>query len=428
MSKISLYCTILFLFLSSAILRSNQFMVLTVNEAITPATSSYINDGIYEAEQSNLSAVIILLNTPGGLLDATRDIVSSILNSKVPICVYVSPSGSRAGSAGVFITIAAHISAMAHSTNIGAAHPIGIDGSSDSTILGKKIENDAVAFIRSIANRRSKNSEWAERAVRYSESITDEEALNLKVIDLVAKDIDELMDQLNGRIIEINNGNKVTINSINYKLIYRNKNIKEELLSILSNPNLIYILILIGIWGIIYEFKSPGAIFPGVIGAISLLIVGYSMQLLPINYLGVALIFLSLLLFITEIFVHSYTLLTIVGIFTFVFGSLILIDSPEDFMQISLELIIFSTTITGLLFGFIIWLGIKAQKDKHTVIVSELIGKEGYALLNFKNGTIGKVHINGEIWDAIANQEIYKNDKVKVEKINGFNLVIKKNI
>ncbi len=428
MSKISLYCTILFLFLSSAILRSNQFMVLTVNEAITPATSSYINDGIYEAEQSNLSAVIILLNTPGGLLDATRDIVSSILNSKVPICVYVSPSGSRAGSAGVFITIAAHISAMAHSTNIGAAHPIGIDGSSDSTILGKKIENDAVAFIRSIANRRSKNSEWAERAVRYSESITDEEALNLKVIDLVAKDIDELMDQLNGRIIEINNGNKVTINSINYKLIYRNKNIKEELLSILSNPNLIYILILIGIWGIIYEFKSPGAIFPGVIGAISLLIVGYSMQLLPINYLGVALIFLSLLLFITEIFVHSYALLTIVGIFTFVFGSLILIDSPEDFMQISLELIIFSTTITGLLFGFIIWLGIKAQKDKHTVIVSELIGKEGYALLNFKNGTIGKVHINGEIWDAIANQEIYKNDKVKVEKINGFNLVIKKNI
>ena len=405
---------------------SDVFYVLNVNDAITPATSFYIKNGIDEATAAKSKAIIIKLNTPGGLLDATRDIVNHIFDSEIPVIVYVAPSGGRAGSAGVFITMAGHISAMAPGTNIGAAHPVGLDGSSDSTVLGQKIENDAAAFIRSIAQKRNKNADWAERAVRNSESITEDEALNMNVIDFISTNLDDLLNQINGKTVKLKSGKEITFNVKNYNLIYRDKNIKEELLTMLSNPNLLYILILIGIWGIIYEFKSPGAIYPGAIGAFSLLVAAYSMQLLPVNYLGIALIFLALILFLLEIFIQSFALLTIGGVISFAIGSLILIDSPGDFMKISLELIIFSTIMTGAFFGLIIWLGIKAQKNKKAQIASEMTGIKGYAINSFKIGEKGKVHLNGEIWEAISNQDLEKGDEVIVEKIDGFKLIVKK--
>lgn len=410
----------------NAKLFSDDFYVLKVNDAITPATSFYIKNGIDEATENKAKAVIMQLNTPGGLLDATRDIVHHIFDSKIPVIVYVAPSGGRAGSAGVFITMAGHFSAMAPGTNIGAAHPVGLDGSSDSTVMGQKIENDAAAFIRSIAQKRNKNADWAERAVRNSESITEDEALSMNVIDFISINIDNLINQINGKTAKLKSGKEITFNTKNYNLIYRDKNIKEELLTMLSNPNLVYILILIGIWGIIYEFKSPGSIYPGAIGAFSLLAAGYSLQLLPVNYLGIALIFLALILFLLEIFVQSFALLTIGGIISFAIGSLILIDSPGDFMKISLELIIISTLLTGIFFGIIIWLGIKAQNNKKTQIASEMADMRGYSINSFKIGERGKVHLNGEIWEAISKQDIEKGDEIFVEKIDGFKLIVKK--
>jgi len=423
--NITKYVLSLILVLNSSLL-ANNFYVLTVADAITPATSFYIKNGIDEAKEAKAKGVIISLNTPGGLLDATRDIVNHIFDSEVPVIVYVAPSGGRAGSAGVFITMASHISAMAPGTNIGAAHPVGLDGSSDTTVLGQKIENDAAAFIRSIAQKRNKNADWAERAVRNSESITEDEALSMNVIDFISINIDNLINQINGKTVKLKSGKEVTFNIKNYNLIFRDKNIKEELLTMLSNPNLVYILILIGIWGIIYEFKSPGAIYPGAIGSFFLLVAGYSLQLLPINYLGIALIFLALILFILEIFVQSYALLTIGGVISFAIGSLILIDSPGDFMKISLELIVFSTIITAAFFGIIVWLGIKAQNIKKTHIASDMSGMKGYAIDSFKIGEKGKVHLNGEIWEAVSNQDIEKEDEIIVQKIDGFRLFVKK--
>lgn len=417
---------LIFIIIINSNLISDDFYILKVNDAITPASSFYIKNGIDEATEANAKAVIMQLNTPGGLLDATRDIVNHIFDSDIPVIVYVAPSGGRAGSAGVFITMAGHISAMAPGTNIGAAHPVGLDGSSDTTVLGQKIENDAAAFIRSISQKRNKNADWAERAVRNSESITEDEALSMNVVDFISINIDNLINQINGKTVKLKSGKEVTFNTKNYNLIYREKNIKEELLTMLSNPNLVYILILIGIWGIIYEFKSPGAIYPGAIGAFSLLVAGYSLQMLPVNFLGIALIFLAVILFILEIFVQSYALLTIGGVLSFAIGSLILIDSPGDFMKISLSLIIFSTVMTGAFFGIIIWLGIKAQNRKRANIASDMLEMKGYAINNFKIGEKGKVHLNGEIWDAISNQDIDKGNEVIVEKIEGFKLIVKK--
>ncbi|HRP01266.1 MAG TPA: nodulation protein NfeD [Candidatus Kapabacteria bacterium] len=405
---------------------SNDIYVLTINEAITPAASFYISNGIKDAETAKATLVILQLNTPGGLLDATRDIVNHIFESTIPICVYVAPSGSRAGSAGVFITLAANIAAMSPGTNIGAAHPVGLDGSSDSTVMGQKIENDASAFIRSIAQKRHRNYEWAERAVRNSESITENEALSLNVVDIISPNIHSLLHNLDGRALITKAGTSINLNTSNYRLVYRDKNVKEELLTLLSNPNLLYIMILIGIWGIIYEFKSPGAIYPGAIGTSLLLIAAYSLQLLSINYLGLSLIFLAIILFILEIFIQSYALLTIGGIVSFTFGSLLLIDSPEEFMRVSLSLIIVSTLLTALLFGTIVWLGIKAQNKKKAQNVSEMSGMQGYSLSAFTTGNNGKVHLNGEIWQAISLDDIEKGDKVEVEKIEGFKLIVKK--
>jgi len=420
------FLIIIFTFFTSLVVNAKDIMVITVADAITPASQLYISNGIKEATEKNFQALIIKLDTPGGLLDATRQIVNIFFEAKIPIIVYVAPSGARAGSAGVFITLAADIAVMANGTNIGAAHPVGLDGSIDTTVIGQKIVNDAAAFIRSIAEKRKRNIQWAEDAVRKSVSITETEALNNNIIDFICYDIDSVLKAIDEFQIE-KNGKILKIDSKNTRLIYRDKNLRESILSVLSNPNLSYILILIGIWGIIFEFKSPGSIYPGAIGAISLLIASYSLQMLPINYVGLALIVAAIILFILEIFIQSYALLTIGGIICFALGSLMLIDSPEGIVKISTELIIFATITTALLFGILIWFGIKAQKSKKAPIAEEMTSLNGVAISDFINGK-GKVHVNGEIWIAYSTDDIKNNDEIVVEKVKGLQLVVRKKV
>lgn len=396
---------------------SKTVTVISIDGGIGPATAMYIHNGLDEAIDTKASALIIKLNTPGGLLESTRTIASYLLDSEVPVIVYVAPGGARAGSAGVFITLAGHIAAMAPGTNIGAAHPVGLGGSSDSTVMGQKVENDAAAFVRTIAQKRNKNVDWAENAVRESISSTENEALAENVIDFISKDLDELIRQCNGKVIKIDNKD-VSLNLDNVKIIYREMNWRESLLQFISNPNISYILILVGIYGLFFEFKSPGSIFPGTIGGISILLAAYSLQMMPINYVGLALIILAFILFVLEIFVISYGMLSVGGVVSFAIGSVMLIDSPIEIMRVSMGLIITASIFTALLIGIIIYFGLKAQNSKIQSGENSIIGSIGIAKTNFSAGTYGKIHVQGEIWQARTNDSISIGDKVKVIELD----------
>lgn len=398
--------------------------LLRVNSAITPSSSSQIKRAIEWSENMQFEALIIELNTPGGLLESTREIVQNIMNSKVPVIVYVAPSGSRAGSAGVFITLAGHIAAMAPGTNIGAAHPVGLQGNSDTSIISEKVVNDAAAFIRSIAQQRNRNVQWAEKAVRESISSTEKEALEEGVIDFVVGSIDSLLILVDGKEIATKSGKKILrtlgANVIEYELSFRDK-----FLDFISNPNIAYILLMIGIYGILFELYNPGSIVPGVIGALSLILAAYSLQMLPVNYAGLALIVIAIILFLLEIKITSYGLLTIAGIASLFIGSLMLIDSPSEFMKISLSLIITAVVVTFLFFTFVITLGVKAQFRKKMTGFESLLGSEGKVIEEIKANQIGKIRIMGEIWNATSDEDIPKDTTVIVVKADSFTLFVK---
>lgn len=424
MFRIILIFILLVLSLKDAI-SSDKVTVITVNGGIGPAAAFYIKNGLDEAAKSKSGALIIRLNTPGGLLESTRDIASYILDSEIPVIVYVSPGGARAGSAGVFITLAGHIAAMAPGTNIGAAHPVGMDGSEDKTVMGRKVENDAAAFARTIAQKRNKNADWAERAVRESISSTENEALENGVIDYIAKDLRQLLNVCSGHEIIIGD-NKVILDFKNSKIIMRDMNWKETFLNFISNPNIAYLLILIGVYGFFFELKSPGSIFPGSIGGISLLLAAYALQMMPINYVGLGLMILALVLFILEIFVISYGMLSIGGIIAFAIGSIMLIDSPLEFMRISMSLIITVSIITGILLAVIIYFGVKAQKEKNITGKFTIIGCTGNAMSSILPGKTGKILVQGEIWQAVSDEEISPNDNVYVLEVHSMLVKVKK--
>ncbi len=406
---------------------SKTVTVITVNGGIGPATAMYIRNGIDEAIDNNSNALVIRLNTPGGLLESTRDIASYILDSEIPIIVYVSPGGSRAGSAGVFITLSGHIAAMAPGTNIGAAHPVGLGGTSDSTVMGQKVENDAAAFVRAIAQKRNKNEDWAERAVRESISSTENEALSQGVIDFIAKDIIQLLSLCDGSVIKIDDKEqKLDVGGA--KLIYRDMNWKESLLQFISNPNISYLLILIGIYGLFFEIKSPGSIFPGTFGGISLLLAAYSLQMMPINYVGLALMAFAFVLFVLEIFVISYGILTIGGVISFAIGSMMLIDSPLEFMRISMGLIISVSIVTVILLGLILYFGIRAQKEKNVTGKFSIIGDSGIAKSAISPGIKGKVSVQGEIWQASSEDYIIEGDLVVIKDLKSMIALVEKKV
>ncbi|MEW6062611.1 MAG: nodulation protein NfeD [Bacteroidota bacterium] len=399
--------------------------ILSINGSINPTTYDYLKHEIDIAEQKNAQAIIVELNTPGGLLEATRGIVTEFLNAEIPIIVFVAPQGSRAASAGVFITMAAHIAVMAPGTNIGAAHPVSTQGEMDSVMSGK-VTNDAAAFIRSISEKRKRNVKWAEEAVRNSVAITETEALKEHVIDFIASNRAALLDSLNGRKIAIEK-DTVTLSTTTAVVVEREMNWQYKLLNVLSDPNISYILFLIGIYGLFFELYNPGSIFPGVAGAIALILALYSMQTLPINYAGLALIVVGIILFLLEIKITSYGLLSIGGVIALFFGSIMLFqtDGSIEFVEVSLNVVIPLVIFTALFFFFVIGAGVNAQRRKVITGESAIVGKEAIAITAL-NPT-GKVRLEGEIWAAESiSGKIEKNSKVAVTEIHGLLLKVKK--
>ncbi len=419
--------TLTFLLLSiTAILFAQQpIHLLTVNGSITPTTYDYLKHGIEYAESGNAQAVIIELNTPGGLLQATRDIVTEFLNAKIPIIVSVAPQGSRAASAGVFITMAAHIAVMAPGTNIGAAHPVSSQGEMDSVMSGK-VTNDAAAFIRSISEKRKRNVEWAEDAVRSSVSITETEALKTNVIDFIASNRAALLDSLDGRTVIIGL-DTLKLSTKNAVVEDHSMNWQFKMLNLLSDPNISYILFLIGIYGIFFELYNPGSIFPGIAGAISMILALYSMQTLPLNFAGLALIIVGIILFLLEIKITSYGLLSIGGAVSLFFGSIMLYQNnePLEFVEVSLIVIIPLVISTALFFAFVVGAGLKAQKKKVETGEQGMLGMEGIAIAAL-NPT-GQVRVHGEIWNAESTDgKIAKDSKIVVTEIHGLLLKVTK--
>jgi len=388
------------------------FDVVTISAAITPPIAEYIVQSIDEAAKGGAEGVIIRLDTPGGLDLAMRDIAKAILNAPIPVIVYVAPSGARAASAGLIITIAAHIAAMSPGTNIGAAHPvgIGIGGGMDKT-MSAKVENDAVAYVRGIAKQRGRNEDWVEKAVRKSESIAAEQALRLKVIDLVAADMNQLLIQVDGREVSLVGGKKV-LRTKAAILNEKKMGTRQKVLSALSDPNIAYILLLIGLAGLYFEFSNPGAILPGVIGGISLIMAFFAMQTLPVNYAGVALIIFSIILFIAEIKVISHGILTIGGVVSLVIGSLMLFQAPDPALRVSWRIMIPAVTIVSLFFVAVIAIAVKAQLRRPLGGREGLMGVEGRAVTDVAGE--GKVLIRGEYWDAVSDVPVPKGAKVRV--------------
>jgi membrane-bound serine protease (ClpP class) len=415
-----------FVFLSiicAGIVLSQNVVVLKIDGVINPAAAAFIARGIENAREKNAECLIIQMDTPGGLLKSTRVIVSSFLESKIPIVVYVSPGGAQAGSAGVFITMAAHIAAMAPGTNIGAAHPVEMEGKMDS-VMSEKVTNDAAAFIRTIAEKRNRNLKWAEDAVRKSQAITETEALDTNVIDLIAKNLDSLLSQIDGKQVETVDG-IVTLHTKGARIEQMEMGWAEKLLDILSNPNIALILFQLGTIGLILELYNPGSIFPGIVGVISLVLAFYSMHTLPINYAGLALIIFGIILFLLEIKIISHGMLAIGGAVSTFLGSIMLIrtSSVLEFVELSWSVILASVIITTIFFVFILGLGIKAQRRKPTTGVEGLTGESGDVIEILKPE--GVVRVNGEFWNAESlSGTIEKGNRIRVVKINGLKLLV----
>lgn len=421
--------TILFLIIFANILfAKNKIILIDIKSGIGPATAEYIHSAIKYSEEQQAQALIIRLNTPGGLLESTRDIVSNLLSADVPVVVYVAPAGARAGSAGVFITLAANVAVMAPGTNIGAAHPVGLGGQSDTnSAMTDKITNDASAFMRTIAKKRSRNVEWAELTVRKSISATENEALDSGAIDFICPNIDSLLTAINGLTVELQS-TTFTINTNNSEIENYEQSWRMKLLALISDPNIAYLLLMLGIYGIFFELYNPGSIFPGVIGGISIILAAYSLQMMPVNYAGLALILLAVVLFLLEIKVPSYGMLTIGGVISILLGSLMLIEpeSELEFVSISMNLIITVVILTALFFIFIAALGIKAQSKKDASGKEGLINETGVSLSDFDEKNKGKVRVHGEIWNATSEDNIKEGDEIIVNAVKNMVLTVKR--
>lgn len=403
-----------------------DILVLDVKDAITPPVASYLMENIDYAVKSNKAGIIIRMDTPGGLDTAMRDIIQKELNAKIPVIVYIYPKGARAASAGALISLAADIAAMAPGTNIGAAHPVGVGGGGDEGKGGtmvEKVTNDAVAYAKGIAREHGRNEQWAENAVRKSISTPAQEALKEKVIDIVAQDMTDLLNQLEGRKITKNNASFL-LRTKGANLVYQPMGFRYKLLSTISNPNIAYILMLIGMAGIYFELASPGAILPGIVGGISLILAFFAFQTLPVNYAGVALILLALILFIAEIKVPSYGMLTVGGVISMILGSLLLFRTPELYAQVSLGVILPITIFFTAFFVSVIYLVVRVHRTTPKVGIEGLKG-EAAEVYSWGPGGEGKVFCHGEYWNARGPAHLKKGDYAIVADVIGMELVLK---
>lgn len=397
----------------------------TLDGAINPASADYIHRTIIQATEAGAECLVLRLNTPGGLLKSTRVIVTDFLAAEIPIVVYVSPGGSQAASAGVFITMAGHIAAMAPGTNIGAAHPVTLQGGQDSTMM-EKATNDAAAFIRTIAEKRNRNLQWAEEAVRQSLSITETEAVKIRVVDLVAKDVEQLLTLIDGRTVELPSGPKILVTQ-NARIENTTMEWTERILDILSDPNIAYILFMLGVYGLLFELYNPGSILPGVVGVISLILAFYSLHTLPINYAGLALILFAIILFIAEIKVTSYGMLSVGAVISLLLGSMMLIrsESALEFLELSWSVIISVVALTLVFFTFVIGFGVRTLRQKPVTGVEGMVGEIGETIGAISSD--GRIRIHGEIWNArTSGDRIPSGTRVRVIRVENLTLIVER--
>jgi membrane-bound serine protease (ClpP class) len=396
---------------------------IQIDGVISPVTVRLVEGALTRAQAEGAGALVIQLDTPGGLERSMRLICQRLLNAEIPVIVYVSPTGGRAASAGVFITMAAHVAAMAPATNIGAAHPVALGGGADKESL-KKIENDAAAFARTIALERGRNVEWAEKAVRQSVSITEREAVKLKVVDLVADSMPDLLDKLDGRSVKTARG-PVTLQTRGASVKAIEIGFRDRVLNVITDPNVAYILMMLGMLGLFFELSNPGVILPGVVGGISLILAFFAFQSLPINFAGLLLILFGIVLLIAEIKVVSHGVLAIGGIVAMALGSLMLFDAPEIGFRVSWRVILPTVGATAGIFLFVIAAGVRALAARSPVGAPALVGETGIA-----RGALspeGQVLVHGELWRAVARgAPVEEGARVRVVDVKGLTLTVEK--
>lgn len=405
----------------------NLGIVLEVKGVISPAIQDYVERGITEAEESHAKLIILELNTPGGLESSMRGINEAIIKSTVPIIVFVYPSGAHAASAGTFIAYAGHLVAMTPGSNIGAASPVDILATTTTspdklTTEQKKVINDAAAYIRSLAQMHGKNEKWAESAVRESASISTNEAKNLKVIDIIANDYPDLLQKLHDQPVKVQGGT-VKLDTKNIKLVTISPGWRYQFLSFITNPNIAYLLLLIAIYGIFFEFSTPGMVLPGVAGVIALLLVLYAFQIMPINYAGLTLILVGIVFMVCEVYIATFGIVGFAGAIAFIIGSIMLFDFNDPHYQLTRILIILMCVLTLTFFFVVLNLAIRSHKKEIVTGKEGLIGKEGVVLEVMNEQTV--VQVLGEIWEAKAQQMLNRGQKVKVIGISGLVLIVK---
>jgi membrane-bound serine protease (ClpP class) len=399
--------------------KESEVTIIELEGPINPGAAAFLTRGLEDAEKSGSELVIIRLDTPGGLVPSMRMMVKGIMNSPVPVVVYVAPKGAGAASAGVMITVSAHVAAMAPGTNIGAAHPVGAGGKDIDKDMSEKVVNDMASYGRGIAQDKGKNAEWVEKAIRESVSITAEEAVEKKVVDLVAADIDELLKLLDGREIQLKQG-KVTLKTKDLAKLYYKPGFRDTILRIIGDPNIAYILMMIGLAGLYFELAHPGAVFPGVVGAISLILAFYSFQTLPVNYAGLLLIALAVIFFIAEIKVASYGILSLGGIVSLTLGSIMLFED----VGVSLRLMAPTIVLIGGFFVIVSTLAFRAYRAKPQSGVEGLIGEVG--IVQKPVDPEGLVFVHGEYWRATSSEKLEPGEMVAVEEVTGLLLKVRK--
>ncbi len=421
-----IYCIILFLLLcfsSTAYGAAKDLYEIKVQGVIGPPIAQFITESIRKATEADAQALLVLLDTPGGLDTSMREIIKAIMDSKIPVIVYVYPQGARAASAGAIIMLSSHIAAMAPGTNLGAAHPVSIgkDEKPDKVML-KKVVQDAEAYAKSIAKKRGRNVDWAGKAVTQSVSATAEDALRMHVIDVVAESVDDLLLKIDGRSVEVGD-KKVTLKTKGLKPKELEMSFKYRFLATITDPNVAYILMMLGFYGILFEIYSPGAIFPGVIGGICIILAFYAFSSIPISFAGLALILLGIIFFILEIKVVSHGALSLAGVISLILGSVMLIDLPSEWLSISWVSILVVVSVTVLFFVGVLSYAIKAQFSKVRTGSEGLVGEEGVAKTDVREN--GKVEVHGELWNAKSDEPIAAGERVMVTEVKGMRLKVK---
>jgi membrane-bound serine protease (ClpP class) len=405
---------------------NRRVRLIAIDGMINPATADFIHEAIATADHEGAQALVIELDTPGGLLDSTKAIVKDLLSAPLPVIVYVAPSGGGATSAGVFVTMAANIAAMAPGTNIGAAHPVTGQGENIGGDIGEKIENFTASLSKTIAKERGRNVEWAEKAVRQSVSVTEQEALQLKVIDVVASNVDDLLRQIDGRQVTIH-GAPTVLHVANATVVRMDMRLKQKLLNILANPNVAYLLMTAGLLGLYVEFTHPGVFFPGIAGAICLLLGLTAMQVLPINYSGLALIGLGLALLVSELFLPTFGILGVGGIVAFVLGSLLLFDTADSDVTLDPNIVYAAGATLGGFTLLVSFLVVRSQRRKPALGQEGLLGEVGEVRQPIAVGAAsGKVFVHGEYWNAVANEPIDRGERVEVVGVEGMRLTVRR--